>query len=414
MSEYKYLVGCDVNGNISPNVRVGELTVAEVNTAMRQVNGYKTKSCTGAATISASEAGTWALDLAGDTTLTITGSNGQVVLLDIVTNGHSIIIEGGQTIDMDGIIPLVKSRGVWISGGGGAGGVVTITPIAPTFTNADVETGGGTYVIPAKGGVVYKVGGVVKAAGTYTVSGEAATTVTVTAESSNVDKYELTGTTTWTHSYVKATASLRSAITADSPLLAIDFDGASLSSRGSATGVTFNPNTSITYQAKTPGFGGYASAARRVPASRLGASSASLGSNYSATTIEFTFQPAGAVPGGYTSLFAGGGFYAMYYTGGFRVQINNGSLTEIDMSVPVTIGTTYHVCVTFDGATMNGYINGALATSRPKTGSTTIGYWNSLLGDNSTPDVYVNGLAFYDKVLTPTRILAHAEAAGVA
>lgn len=54
-----------------------------------------------------------------------------------------------------------------------------------------------TYTIPSTQNVIYKVGGVTKSAGVYSVA--SAVTVTVTAEA--VQPYALTGTTSWSHTF---------------------------------------------------------------------------------------------------------------------------------------------------------------------------------------------------------------------
>lgn len=67
-----------------------------------------------------------------------------------------------------------------------------VTAIAPTFNAADME-----YTIPSQTGVSYRVDGVAKAAGTYTVSANSSVVVTAHASSG----YHLNGTATWTGVY---------------------------------------------------------------------------------------------------------------------------------------------------------------------------------------------------------------------
>lgn len=207
MSEYKYLVGCDADGNISPNVKVAEgVTVAQVRSTLAQVGGYKTRTISGTASINAVEAGTWALDLSGDTTLTINGANGTTIVLDLALNGHSLIIADGPEVTADGKIAVNKSRDIWTGGAGGSS-QVAVTPTPPTWHD-DPDNGENTYTIPTKTGVRYLVGGTVKAAGTYPAA--ASSTVTVTAELTDTDKYYLSDSayTSWSHTFPAASVTL--------------------------------------------------------------------------------------------------------------------------------------------------------------------------------------------------------------
>jgi serine protease len=78
--------------------------------------------------------------------------------------------------------------------GGGQGGDNPVTPAAVTFNDV-CATAKDTYTIPSTAGVVYKVGGNVVAAGTYSGTG----TVTVMAEATS--GHVLTGTATWTYDF---------------------------------------------------------------------------------------------------------------------------------------------------------------------------------------------------------------------
>lgn len=69
----------------------------------------------------------------------------------------------------------------------------TMKPLTCTMT--------GSYTIPTTTGVQYKVNGMVKAAGTYTVSSPQTVTITAVATSG----FTLTGTTSWTFSFTAAT-----------------------------------------------------------------------------------------------------------------------------------------------------------------------------------------------------------------
>lgn len=73
--------------------------------------------------------------------------------------------------------------------------LIVVVPSAPTF-NAN----GFAYTVPTKAGVVYKVNGVVKAAGTYTASANSTVNISAVAASG----YAVTGTNSWTVTYGSA------------------------------------------------------------------------------------------------------------------------------------------------------------------------------------------------------------------
>ncbi|MEO6513531.1 MAG: hypothetical protein ABIR37_02465 [Candidatus Saccharimonadales bacterium] len=79
--------------------------------------------------------------------------------------------------------------------GGGGGEQTPATPGTATFNDV-CATANDTYTIPTTLGVVYKVNGAVKGAGTYPATGA----VTVTAEAASA-AYVLTGTTSWAHTF---------------------------------------------------------------------------------------------------------------------------------------------------------------------------------------------------------------------
>lgn len=75
-----------------------------------------------------------------------------------------------------------------------------VTATEVQFT-APTCTAQGTYTIPVKEGVDYKVGGVVKAAGTYTAENGTIVTVTAVAKGG----YKLVGEATWTNTFTAPT-----------------------------------------------------------------------------------------------------------------------------------------------------------------------------------------------------------------
>lgn len=109
----------------------------------QNLQGYKAMNVSGNVTISPADAGTFALDLSGDTTLTINGKLGQIVVLDVVTAGKNLTVVNGPKIAADGLYALTLSRGVWKGGatssgstGGGStgGGTTNPTPGGGTLT----------------------------------------------------------------------------------------------------------------------------------------------------------------------------------------------------------------------------------------------------------------------------------------
>lgn len=121
----------------------GDVSLAE---ALRRqyegmVLGYKAATISGAKTIG-SDTGAWALDLAADTVLTIEGSNGASVALDVVTNGHTLTVTDGPTVTADSFVALGRSRGLWK---GGAAAAST----GGTDTGTGGSTGGGGSTTPS-------------------------------------------------------------------------------------------------------------------------------------------------------------------------------------------------------------------------------------------------------------------------
>lgn len=109
----------------------------------QNLQGYKAQSVGGNVTISPAVAGTFALDLTADTTLTIDGKLGQTVVLDVVTGGKKLTVVNGPTITADGVYALLLTRGKWKGGatgtastGGGSTGGTGDTTTPPADTSA--------------------------------------------------------------------------------------------------------------------------------------------------------------------------------------------------------------------------------------------------------------------------------------
>lgn len=122
--------------------------------------------------------------------LDVTALEGRVTALEDGGTGGGVAIFATQAEAAAYEADNPGSIALWVDDG-------TITATAPTFTD-ESGTSSDTYTIPAKTGVVYKVAGAVKAAGTYPASG----TVTVTAQAEA--GYTLSGTALWSHTFSTA------------------------------------------------------------------------------------------------------------------------------------------------------------------------------------------------------------------
>lgn len=118
----------------------------------QNLQGYKAQLVSGNVTISPATAGTFALDLTADTTLTIDGKLGQTVVLDVVTGGKKLTVVNGPTITADGVYALLLTRGKWAGGatgtasaGGSTGGTgSTGSTGGSSGTGGSGSTGGTT------------------------------------------------------------------------------------------------------------------------------------------------------------------------------------------------------------------------------------------------------------------------------
>lgn len=151
----------------------------------QNLQGYKAQSVGGNATISPAVAGTFALDLTADTTLTIDGKLGQTVVLDVVTGGKKLTVVNGPVITADGVYALLMTRGKWAGGatgtastggstggtggstGGSTGGTTTgaveiahmnLTGIADGTPAGDVTLSNGSKLVSTSGQLTVKSG----------------------------------------------------------------------------------------------------------------------------------------------------------------------------------------------------------------------------------------------------------------
>lgn len=164
--------------------------IEQIDQMRRYLDGYETKSVSGTATVSTTTAGTFALDLTADTTLTIDGKLGQTVVLDVVTGGKKLTVVNGPTITADGVYALLMTRGKWkggatgtastgggstdgtgstggTGGGGSTGGTTTgaveianmnLTGVADGTAVSDVVVSNGTKLVSMEGSLTVKGG----------------------------------------------------------------------------------------------------------------------------------------------------------------------------------------------------------------------------------------------------------------
>lgn len=102
-----------------------------------------------------------------------------------------------------------------------------------------------------------------------------------------------------------------------------------------------------------------------------------------------------------------------------RTILTTGGDTTVTGTLPLGAGTTHHLAATWDGTTVRLYVDGASVGTPAAATGTTPNYASfppSSGGPNSTKfNGRIDGLAVYrNKALTGARILAHAQAAGVA
>lgn len=115
----------------------------------QNLQGYKAQTVSGSVTISPAVAGTFALDLTADTTLTIDGKLGQTVVLDVVTGGKKLTVVNGPVITADGVYALLLTRGKWAGGATGTASTGGSTgsggsPSTGGSTGGSTDTGGST------------------------------------------------------------------------------------------------------------------------------------------------------------------------------------------------------------------------------------------------------------------------------
>ena len=303
---------------------------------------------------------------------------------------------------------------------------VAVTPTAPTASDtAD------TYTIPSMTGVEYLVGGVVKAAGTYSV-GDVDATVTVTARAQA--GYTLTGQSSWTLTFTKTppapipSGEYNPAVMADGPALYLPLDDPAGTTSPRVLGAYAAFNTfSLVGGAAFGGAGvGDGATALSKPTATSGftsnepevmrsASSALLSG---VTTWSMEFLMAGmstAAPS------AGSGPIAGFNQA--KIEMNADGTATGPSGLKATsagagaLSARQHVAYTWDGTTARLYVNGvevgSSTTARPAFTAKNKLFLESAGGWAVSGGRFA-GFAIYEKALTPARVLAHAKAAGLA
>lgn len=210
----------------------------------------------------------------------------------------------------------------------------------------------------------------------------------------------------------------------DAPIFALDLDDAvgstTAAQSGSSTAVATVTGDVFTGRA---GLAGYARAADFSAGKNITIPT-TVQNGYTAWSMCFVAQvdaytPYGALMIGYGNS-GGPGIYVCNAVGGGRAASFQIKTTANTSPVIATGATGYTVDnqprvyhLTYDGTTLRGYVNGVEAASLAVTGATAtttamkINYLDYF-------DGAMNGFRIYDKALTPARVLAHAQGAGVA
>lgn len=153
------------------------------------------------------------VDLTGDANLEFQSHDRASLKIKLTANGHSLNIKDHVTAyDEDGLITLVRVDNTWYGGMGVSQAVQMVNPLPPIFRDFD-EEGGGTFTIPDVIGVIYRIEGMTKTPGLYTVEGDVNRDITITAEPAS-DRYVFTGSavTSWTHQFKKSSVSIVSSV----------------------------------------------------------------------------------------------------------------------------------------------------------------------------------------------------------
>lgn len=302
---------------------------------------------------------------------------------------------------------------------------VEVTPVAPTADDAT-----DTITITATTGVEYRIDAA-PVSGTVNI-GDVDTTVTVTAHA--LTGYTLTGTTSWQFEFTQAPSTpfsdYTAEVTADAPVVFYKLNEASgtpVDTMGNST-ATVHGSVALGATAIIEG-----ATSAEISTASVGTNAISIGrpaalDNMSAFTLEALVEPAAGTQGiinrsdaATTPRLA----FILNSSAGLEFIARN-----VSGQVPAAVspnsvfvwGEPIHLALTHDGITCRMYVNGVEVHNAAQAFTTTgaaavnweIGRSDSYSGGRGSLTGRMSGVAIYDKVLTPARILAHAQAAGLA
>ena len=324
------------------------------------------------------------------------------------------------------------------TGGGGGGTGLTEDPEhpglylfstggAPIQVTANVPTAdddANLITWTPKTGVEYVIGGTVRTP-PYSV-GSAAATVTVEARAQA--GYTLTGTTSWTFTFTQApttpATAYADAVMADAPVAFYMLDEPAGTTPVDKTGTTTATNNGVTLGSQSI-IAGATSALATTTAT--GANYIAIGqpaafASATVATIEFIMKGSGR--GGIVNKSNAdtqkGGAITYIDDGTFRVfEAPSGAWTSTVGKVG--LNETAHIAIVLDGTNVTLYKNGAQVETAAYVGKfgggtlgIEIGRQDQYDGGRISSFSPLTGVALHNKVLTPARILAHAQAAGLA
>lgn len=304
------------------------------------------------------------------------------------------------------------------------GGVTTITPTAPTFTD-DPENGGGAWSTPTITGVTYS-----PASGTATPG--QSVTVTATAQPG----YVLQGTSSWQHTFPTAAQTQPSwpsspnayqqAVAADLPAQYWTLDDADAPTVVPGFGtepIDLTPVGPVTFAAARIGTasptsanfaeGGYLMG----PAGSPGALSGNL-----SHTVEAILRPNNLIGVMRFLSVHGGSGSDQYSTYGLWDTKGSARVMTVSHNSTASIlpaGSAFHLAYVVEGDDVEMWINGVLAetVSEPTVAAALAGpiiLGANYKGDGDWYPGRVSDVAIYTGRLSGARILAHAQAAGLA
>jgi hypothetical protein len=313
-----------------------------------------------------------------------------------------------------------------------------VTATAPTRDDT-----ANTYTIPTSTGVEYLVDGAVKAAGTYPV-GDVDQTVSVTARA--LSGYALTGTSSWSLTFTKTpvvpipSGAYGVEVLADSPQLYLPLDDAAGTTSPRVLGslAAYNNSFAVGSGGATfgaPGLGDGASSVS-LPGGATSmlyqaqvrfAKDASLNGATIGTTracFQLLAQPTSSTaPLSVAYPILGGASAAVIHAkpdGTLRVTW--GAATAESAAGVVNLGSRYLITGRWDGTTLTAYVNGSAVGTAPL--ASIAGDWKIVIGNIVSGTGYgpagrFAGVAIWvgttdASIPTPARILAYAQAAGLA